>query len=140
MIIFILSVNPHSYLLQKLPGYSVGPPSRRVSVISHLFFVDDLKTYAKDIDEANIQADMITQFTNDINMEFGTDKCAYLYIENGKRKTLDDTIDTNGLHLEELEECDTYKYLGHDEAVGFASPLNKEKVTKEYYRRVRKIW
>ena len=139
LILFILSVNLLSYLLQKLPGYSVGPPSRRVSVISHLFVVDDLKTYAKDIDEAKIQADMITQFTNDINMEFGTDKCAYLYIENGKRKTLGDTIDINGLHLEELEG-DTYKYLGQDEAVGLASPLSKEKVTKEYYRRVRKIW
>ena len=127
--LFILSVNPLSYLLQKLPGYSVGPPDGRVNVLSHLFFVDDLKTYAKDIDEAKIQADMITQFTNDINMEFGA-----------QRKSLGDTIDINGLHLEELEEGDTYKYLGQDEAVGFASPLNKEKVTKEYYRRVRKIW
>ena len=139
LIIFILSVNPLSYLLQKLPGYSVCPPSRRVSVISHLFFVDDLKTYAKDID-GKIQADMITQFTNDISMEFGTDKCAYLYIENGNRKTLGDTININGLHLEELEDGDTYKYLGQDEAVGFASPLNQEKVAKEYYRSVRKIW
>ena len=139
LMLFILSVNPLSYLLQKLPGYSVGPPDGRVNVISHLFFVDDLKTYAKDIDEAKIQADMITQFTNDISMEFGADKCAYLYIESGKRKSLGDTIDINGLHLEELEG-DTYKYLGQDEAVGFASPLNKEKVTKEYYRRVRKIW
>ena len=85
LILFILSVNPISYLLQKLQGYSVGPPSRRVSVFSHLFFVDDLKTYAKDIDEAKIQADMTTQFTNDLNMEFGTDKCAYLSIENGKK-------------------------------------------------------
>ena len=140
LMLFILSVNPLSYLLQKLPGYSVGPPDGRVNVISNLFFVNDLKTYAKDIDEAKIQADMITQFTNDISMEFGAVKCAYLYIESGKRKSLGDTIDINGLHLEELEEGDTYKYLGQDEAVGFASPLNKEKVTKEYYRRVRKIW
>ena len=47
-------------------------------------------------------------FTNDISMEFGTDQCAYLSIENGKRKTLEDTIDINGLHLEELEEGDIY--------------------------------
>ena len=140
LMLFILSVNPLPYLLQKLPGYSVGPPDGRVNVISHLFFVDDLKTYAKGIDEAKIQADMITQFTNDISMEFGADKCAYLYIESGRRKSLGDTIDINGLHLKELEEGNTYKYLGQDEAVGFASPLNKEKVTKEYYRRVRKIW
>ena len=66
LMLFILRVNPLPYLLQKLPGYSVGPPDGRVNVIPHLFFADDLKTYAKDIDEAKIQADMITQFTNDI--------------------------------------------------------------------------
>ena len=106
-------------------------------LISHPFFVDDLKTYAKDIDDAKIQADMITQFTNDISIEFGTDKCTYLYIENGKMKILGNTIDKNGLHLEELG--DTNKYLGQDEAMGFA-PQNKEKVTKEYYHHLRKIW
>ena len=126
LLLFIISVNPLSYLLQKLPGYNAGPPGRRENMISHLFFVDDLKTYAKNIDEAKIQADMITQFTNDIGMEFGEDKCRYLYIENGKRKTLDNAIDINGLQLNELEEGDTYKYLGQDEAVGFNSPLNKE--------------
>ena len=52
-----------------------------------------------------------------------------------EKKTLGDTIVINGLHLDELEEGDTYKYLGQDDAVGFG----KEKVTKEYYRRVRKI-
>ena len=140
LLLFIISVNPLSFLLKQLPGYNSGPPGARENIISHLFFVDDLKTYAKNIDEAKIQADMITQFTNDIGMEFGTDKCAYLYIEKGRRKTLKTTIDINGLQLNELAEGDTYKYLGQDEAVGFNSPLNKEKVCKEYFRRVRKIW
>ena len=33
-----------------------------------------------------------------------------------------------------------YTYLGQDESVGFNGPLNKERVRKEYKRRVRKIW
>ena len=37
-------------------------------------------------------------------------------------------------------KIDCYKYLGQDEDIGFNSTLNKERVTKEYFQRVRKIW
>ena len=53
-------------------------------------------------------------------------------IERGQRKTLGDTINVNGLELTELIENDSYKYLGCDE--------DKERVKKEYFNRVRKIW
>ena len=46
----------------------------------------------------------------------------------------------NGLELNELDVGESYKYLGQDEDISFKGKLNKEKVTKEYYRRVRKIW
>ena len=42
--------------------------------------------------------------------------------------------------MKELQEEELYAYLGQDEAVGYNGVLNKEKVTKEYKRRVRKIW
>ena len=78
LILFILSVNPLSFMLNKLPGYKAGPPGKRKNKISHLFFVDDLKTYAQDRQEAKLQFDLITTFTKDINMQFGSDKCAYI--------------------------------------------------------------
>ena len=34
--------------------------------MSHLFFVDDLKTYAQDSQEAKLEFDLTTIFTNDI--------------------------------------------------------------------------
>ena len=37
---------------------------------------------------AKAQLDLITTFTEDIGMELGNDKCAYIYIERGKRNTL----------------------------------------------------
>ena len=81
LILFILSVNPLSFLLNRLPGYKAGPPGKRDIKINHLFFVDDLKTYAPDEMTAKQQLDLITKFTADIGMEFGQDKCAYVYVE-----------------------------------------------------------
>ena len=46
----------------------------------------------------------------------------------------------NGLELRKLEMNEIYKYLGQDEDISFKGELNKERVMKEYYRRVRKIW
>ena len=140
LILFILSVNPLSFLLKRLPGYSVGPPGNRTTKINHLFFVDDLKTYAQDTMTAKLQLDMINTFTQDIRMEFGKDKCAYIFIEKGKKKSLGAKLTVNEMELNELENGELYKYLGQDENVGYNDTLNKEKVTKEYFRRIRKIW
>ena len=57
-------------------------------------------------------------------MQFGVDKCANMYIERGKRKSLGEMININGVEIKELEEGDTYKYLGQDESVGYDGPAN----------------
>ena len=44
--LFILSMNPLSFLSNRLPGYKAGSSGKRKNKISHLFLVDDLKTYA----------------------------------------------------------------------------------------------
>ena len=46
----------------------------------------------------------------------------------------------NGINIKELEEGESYKYLGQDESIGYEGKLNKERVEREYYHRVRKIW
>ena len=48
LLLFILSINPLLFLLKNLPGYKIGEPRKRGMSISHLLFVDDLKTYASD--------------------------------------------------------------------------------------------
>ena len=141
LLLFILCLNPLSFLLDKTcNGYLAGTTGNRTTKINHLLFVDDLKTYAPNKETALKQLQLITTFTNDIGMTFGTDKCAYLYIERGQRKTLGETITLNGLQLNELVDNDSYKYLGCDEDIAYRGNLNKERVTKEYFNRVRKIW
>ena len=140
LILFILSVNPLSFLLQKNEGYTLGTSLNRDTKLNHLFFVDDLKLYAKNLYIAKQLLEVVTTFSKDINMQFGVEKCAYIYIERGKRKSLGETISIHDDPIKELKEDETYKYLGQDEAIGYDGPINKDRVLKEYLRRVKKIW
>lgn len=140
VILFILSLNPLSFLLNKVKGYKMGPEGKRDKHISHLFFVDDLKTYSPNINTAKLMLDIITTFSHDIGMEFGEDKCGYINVEHGKRKSLGHSIKINNVTIKELKAGETYKYLGQEESIGYDGPLNMERVTKEFYRRVKAIW
>ena len=73
-------------------------------------------------------------------MDFGESKCAFQIIERGKRKHHGNTLRINGLSIKEIEEGDTYRYLGIEEAIGIADTLDKEEVLKEFKRRTKKIW
>ena len=140
LILFVLCVNPLSHILNDCPGYMIGQNGNRNTKITHLLFVDDLKTYASNRKEAMKQLEVITEFTRDIGMEFGADKCAYMNVIRGVRTPLKEKIFMNGLELNELEDGDSYKYLGQDENIQYDGKLNKERVVAEYFRRVRKIW
>ena len=84
--------------------------------------------------------DIVTQFTEDVGMTFGESKCAFQMIERGVREQKGEPVEINGLTIKEIENGYSYRYLGTDETVGALGPLNKDKVTKEYKKRVRKIW
>ena len=140
VVLFIICFNPLSYLLRKSTGYAVGPPNERNVNITHLAFVDDFKLISNKISNAKQQLDIVTNYSKDIGMTFGVDKCAYINIEHGKRKSLGRDIYMNGVRIKELEEEETYKYLGLHESVNFCNSMNKSNAIKEYNRRLRKIW
>ena len=140
VILFLLCLNPLSHLINQCSGYKMGKPGKRDTEITHLFFVDDLKLFAKNENDIKQQMSIITEFSKDIGMSFGEDKCAYIKIEKGKQKLLGKPLIINEVKIQELSEEKTYKYLGLDESVLFDASLNKENISKEYIRRIRKIW
>ena len=75
VLLFILSVNPLSFLLHKLQGYTCG--KHKNYNVTHNFFVGDLKLYASSINTAKKQLDLVTAFSKDTGMTFGDDKCAH---------------------------------------------------------------
>ena len=86
-----------------------------------------------------LQLNLNTEFTKDIAMKFGLHKCAYIYIERSIQKSLGTKLSINGTDIDELDSGETYTYLGQDEDIGFKGELNKQRVTKEYLKRVRQI-
>ena len=75
VLLFILLVNPLSFLLHKLQGYACG--KHKNYNITHNFFADGLKLYASSINTAKKQLDLVTEFSKDTGMIFADDKCAY---------------------------------------------------------------
>ena len=79
MIIMITKI-----IISSLPnksGYGYNTPHGK---ISHLFYMDDLKTYAKSDDEQTDLLKAIKSFSDDIGMEFGLDKCAKATFKKGR--------------------------------------------------------
>ena len=139
VILFILSLNPGSYLLNQTQDYKVGSTERSKN-LTHLFFVNDLKLYASSLERSKYQLDVITTFSKDIGMTFGEDKCGYIYIERGSITSQGESIIMNGVTVKELEEGESYRYLGVYENIEYNGKINKERILKEYYRHVKAIW
>ena len=87
VILFILSLNLLSFLLNKTDRYKTGLGTLIEKIPTHLFFVNDLKLYGSNLEQCKLQLEIVTKFSKDIGMEFWEDKCGYIYMERGKRKT-----------------------------------------------------
>ena len=83
---------------------------------------------------------MITTFSKDAGMTFAEDKRAYQQIEKGKLISNTKELPINDLKTKPVPEGDSYKYLGIDENVSYVGLVNKTRVTKGYYARVKRIW
>ena len=64
--------------------------------------------YALSYEHAKLLLDILTTFSNDVGMTFGELKCTYIYIEHGKRKSLEKSIKITGVTIRELEEGEMY--------------------------------
>ena len=49
-------------------------------------------------------------------------------------------LEINGVKIRPIKDGESYRYLGQDENLSYDGPANKSRVTKEYCKRVRKIW
>ena len=133
-LLFIMIMIPLSMLLkEERKGYKLGNPG---SLVNHLLFMDDLKLYGKSQDEVDALLGLVQEYSNDIGMEFGMDKCAVLGIKNGKRVECRGVVLPSGDVMKDVDE-DGYKYLGVLQTEVQMNREMKEKIEKEYLRRVK---
>jgi len=104
--------------------------------ISHLLYLGDLKLIAKSEEE---QIQIFKSFSDYIHMEFGLEKCAKIAFKRGKLVHWQNLVIDINREIQELEEGNTYKYLGIEESEGIQLQQMKERLKQEYSRRLRMI-
>ena len=87
-LLFVVAMIPMSILLKREKmGYRLGGRTGEGSEtgckINHLLFMDDLKIYGANWEEAMTLTKSVQKFSADIGMEFGLDKCAVLELRGG---------------------------------------------------------
>ena len=141
-LLFCFAIDPLSKLLKKEGvGYNLSK-SRKKSVeetISHVLLMDDLKLYAASDEDLNRLIQIVHSFSNDIHMEFGLDKCAKSIIQKGNKVESDGVQLSDGTEIADLQEDSPYKYLGIEETAQIEHKLMRDKIHKEYVRRVKHI-
>ena len=143
-LLFCIAIDPLSKLIKKENiGYSLGKSRKKEDKIkdltSHLLFMDDLKLYAEEEKGLARLLKIVHNFSNDIGMEFGLDKCAKCTIKKGeKTEGIDFQID-EGQYIKELENDAVYTYLGIEENASLQHKHLRTKAKKEYIRRLKKI-
>jgi len=77
--------------------------------ISHLLNIDDLKLIAKSEEELQKQLQIVKNFSDDIHMEFGLEKCAKIAFKRGRLVHSINLVTDINREIQELEQGKTYK-------------------------------
>ena len=100
--------------------------------------MDDLKLFAKNVDQMDSLVNTVRIFSEDNKMEFGLSKCGVLIMKRGKVVKSDGLCMPDGTMKRNIEKSG-YKCLGILEADGIKHDEMKEQLKKEYIRSVRNV-
>ena len=133
-LLFCLTLDPLSKLLNDTNnGYNLcSGRHNQHTTINHSLYMDDLKLYAKSDRTLQEQLQLVHQFSTDIHMEFGLDKCAKLTIRKGKYFGAGAVELDDGVEIGEIADGQTYKYLGIEESTNVEHQRMREKMMSEY--------
>jgi len=80
---------------------------------------------------------IVQTISKDINMKFGLEKCARICLRRGSVQSKMQVGSTFENDIKELDPRKEYRYLGIEESFDIQHKNEKEKLKKEYLRRLR---
>ena len=108
--LFVLAVGPLSYALNRFGPRmetSFGRTTGRTLQCNHLFYMDDLKLFARGTEQLSKLLRIVRSVSSVLGLELNLDKCAKAeYIPGGGR------VAPSLMGIRELGEARTYRYLG----------------------------
>lgn len=133
---FCMALNPLSAMLNRCKyGYTLDGETQ----VTHLFYMDDLKLYAKGKQQLQKSLELVGLFSNTIHMKLGLDKCATIHVQRGKMVAAEDMVLMDGTELRNLEPEQAYRYLGILQGLEIKQHENKQAAEKELLRRTHTI-
>jgi len=117
-------------------GYQVHGTERK---ISHLLYMDDLKLLGRNENDLKNEIKIAQTISKDINMNFGLEKCARICLKRGRVQSKMHEGNTFENDIKVLDPRKAYKYLGIEENFDIQHKNEKEKLKKEYLRRLRLV-
>ena len=107
-LLFCLALGMLSYELNNTDyGYNIYEEK-----INHLFYMEDLKLYRKNVYGLEGFLKTVKTFSDDTGMTFGLDKYAKATFIRGKLKSTCSIVLDINTKIKELDQEETYKYLG----------------------------
>ena len=86
-LLFIITIDPLSRILNRMnTGYNLNKRQQEPPYINHLLYMDDFKLYNSSEKALKEPLNEVHQFSRDINMEFGINKCTKISINKCKHK------------------------------------------------------
>ena len=82
---------------------------------------------------------IVKQFSDDIQMEFGPNKCAKATFFHGKLLKANNTTQDTTMVIKDFKFKESYKYLSATKGDGIQHSSMREKIWKECFHRVRSI-
>ncbi|XP_060530462.1 uncharacterized protein LOC132704469 [Cylas formicarius] len=105
-------------------------------------YMDDLKIFSNTEKGLKRQLRCVENFSNDIRMRFGLEKCKIGRLHRGEWRQMDGhqlTQHSGGGKITTLDKFETYKYLGLAQARGIDSISVKTLLTERFKERVKHI-
>ena len=135
-LLFTMSLHPLSQELQKTRyGYQLDEQTK----INNPFYVDDLKLYGTNDNQLNGLINTVKNLSEDIKKEFGLHKYAKASFKRCKKVSARGIPLNDNQVIQDLDQAETYMYLGMEEGEGVQHHKMKVKIRKEYKRRIKLV-
>jgi hypothetical protein len=132
---FCLAINPLTNLLNSTGyGFNIRHNNTTLSKLNHLLYMDDIKLYASKKNHILSLLTLTENFSNDISMSFGIDKCKTQSICRGHYENLE-YITKEGEIIKNLNKGEFYKYLGINQSNHIQHSIIKETSPKSAIER-----
>jgi len=99
--------------------------------VTHSLHTDDLKLMGETDEELQKQMQVVRNYSDDIHMQFGLDKCAKTVPKRGNLVHSQSLILVFNREIQELEQGKACKYLGIEESEGIQHQQVNERLKKE---------